>query len=345
MLDIFDGIEEWVKEGKEFSLATVIYTWGSAPRTIGSAMAISKDEEIMGSVSGGCVEGAVIKEARSVLAKGDSKLLSFGVSNEDAWSVGLSCGGKLGVYLEKFLAFKEEYPDKEVWQALHHAVRENKGCVLIRHLNEEKEVPILISPDGKRIGTWGDDILTAEAVRAFGEHKSQTIEHPVEGKLFLQVFPKKDKLIIVGAAHITADLVELANMFDFETVVIDPRGIFTDKNRFNRPPDELHRKWPEEILEKNALDQYTYAVLLTHDPKIDDQALHILLKSYIAYIGALGSRKTHGRRVARLEKAGFQEEEINRVHGPIGVDINAKRPKEIALSIVAELIEVKNRYL
>jgi len=152
-------------------------------------------------------------------------------------------------------------------------------------------------------------------------------------------------MLIVGAAHITVDLVALAKQFDFETVVIDPRGIFSEKTQFPVQPDHLYVDRPAEILPTYDLDAYSFAVLLTHDPKIDDQALHLLLRSDIAYIGALGSRRTHAKRVKRLTEAGFSESEIEKIHGPIGVSINAKLPKEIALSILGQIIQVKNRYL
>jgi xanthine dehydrogenase accessory factor len=188
------------------------------------------------------------------------------------------------------------------------------------------------------------DILIHNAHRAYSERKSQTVEIG-DDKWFAQVFPSKDRLIIVGAAHITVDLVHLAQYFGFETVVIDPRGIFTDKTAFLTPPDRLANDWPAEILPEYTLDEYTYAVLLTHDPKIDDQALELLLKENIGYIGALGSKKTHEKRVKRLTEKGFSEEDIAKIHAPIGVDIHAKSAREIALSIVAELIKVKNKFL
>ena len=152
-------------------------------------------------------------------------------------------------------------------------------------------------------------------------------------------------MMIIGAAHLTADLVDLAQQFDFETIIIDPRGVFTQKTHFKTPPDQTFEDWPAEVLPRFALDNYTYAVLLTHDPKIDDQAIHIFLKSDVAYIGALGGRKTQGKRRTRLLEAGFTEEEVDRIKGPVGININAKKPREIALSILAEAIQERNRYL
>jgi len=339
MIDIFNTIEQWAGQAKSFALATVIRTWRSAPRMEGSSMAISEQSDIAGSVSGGCVEGSVIREALEVIQSGVPRRLSFGVSNEDAWSVGLSCGGQIEVLVEPFLGKN----NADLWNDLQQNIHKNKGCVLLNRLEVENPEYHLIYSDGQAFASVSEDLST-KALTAYRQHKNQIIE--TEGATyFATVFPAKDRLLIIGAAHISADLVDLAHQFNFETTVIDPRGIFTNKMEFNTPPHAIHEKWPEEVLSDYQLDADTYAVVLTHDPKIDDQALHILLKAPVAYIGALGSRKTHAKRVARLTEAGFSSEAIDRIHGPVGVAINARRPKEIALSIVAEMVKIKNQYL
>ena len=338
MFEIKAEIDPWIQNKKPFALATVIHTWGSSPRPIGSAMAISEDMEIIGSVSGGCVEGAVVKKAVEVLKSGQPKHLSFGVADEDAWAVGLSCGGKMQVLLEPFIA----YTENSVWIALDEAIRSNRGCVLVSKVNDEANTHLLVFPDGNTLGS-ANTALAEKALTAYTERRNQLIEW--EGaNYFVQVFPRKSQMLIVGAAHITVDLVNFANQFGFETIVIDPRGIFANKTQFTSPPAQLIANWPAEVMDQFTFDPYTYAVILSHDPKIDDQALHHLLRSEVAYIGALGSKRTHAKRVARLEKAGYTEEEIARIHGPIGANINAKTPKEIALSIIAEIIQVKNTY-
>lgn len=338
MFEIKQEIHPWIEEKKPFALATVIHTWGSSPRPIGSAMAISEDMEMIGSVSGGCVEGAVVKKAMEVLASGKPKHISFGVADEDAWAVGLSCGGKIQVLLEPFVA----YTNKAVWSALQDALENNKGCVLVSKVNDDSNAHLLVFPDGTTYGHT-NKALAELALENYKARKNQLIE--LEGQsYFAQVFAPKSQLIIIGAAHITVDLVHFANQFGFETVVIDPRGIFANKTQFNSAPDQLIADWPAEVMDQFEFDPYTYAVILSHDPKIDDQALHHLLRSDVAYIGALGSKRTHAKRVARLEKAGYSEEEIARIHGPIGANINAKTPKEIALSIIAEIIQVKNAF-
>lgn len=344
MLELLDQVNHWVTANKPFVMATVIETWGSSPRPVGSALIVNEDMEMAGSVSGGCVEGAVVKEAMRILSNNEVATLPFGVRDEDAWSVGLSCGGKMKVFAEKFLAFSNRISEKEVWEEWYNCLINNRGCVLLSSMEKGVGNHFLVLDNGDTLGGAIPDELLGLAQKAFRERKSQIVEAS-ENSYFAWVFPRKSQLIIVGAAHITKDLITLGNMYDFETIVIDPRGIFAEKTQFPNPPHQLHVKWPAEVLESFALDNYAYAVLLTHDPKIDDQALEILLRSDIGYIGALGSKKTHEKRVARLEKAGFSPEIIGRIHAPIGVDINAKRPKEIALSIMGEIIKKANEFL
>lgn len=344
MQDIVYELEKWMQSDKDFAIATVIKTWGSSPRLIGSALAVSSEQEMLGSVSGGCVEGAVMQEALKILESNEPRRLDYGIADEDAWTVGLSCGGKLSVFAERFVGCSGEQAEKEVWEALIAATHVNEGCVVLTQMSGKGNAHVLVYPDGREVGLLADKGLGALALQAYQERKNQTLIREEE-QYFAQVFPRKSQLLIIGSAHITVDLVELAHDFGFETIVVDPRGIFSQKTTFSTAPDQMHQLWPQEILETLTLDAYTYAVLLTHDPKIDDPALHILLKSDVAYIGALGSSRTHKKRVARLQEAGFAEEEISRIHGPIGVDIHAKRPREIALSILAQMIQVQNQHL
>ncbi len=351
MKDIFDQIEHFVAKNKPFAIATVIQTWGSAPRPVGSAMIINEDLEMAGSVSGGCVEGAILRGVPEILKNKQPKRVGFGITDEEAWAVGLSCGGQIQVFVEPFFGQN----DPQMWEILRGELSKNKGAILVSKLNDEVSEHILVIPDNIEgiegvtsshpLNSALQDFLVQNALRAYKERKTQTIETLEGSTWFLQVFAPKAKLVIVGAAHITVDLVHLAQYFGFETMVIDPRGIFAEKTQFPTPPDHLYVTWPAEILPDLTLDAFTFAVLLTHDPKIDDQALHILLKSDVAYIGALGSRKTHEKRVKRLKEAGFSQEDISKIHAPIGVNIAAKSAREIALSIVGELIKVQNRFL
>lgn len=340
MKELFSQIKEWIDQDKKIALATVIKTWGSSPRPIGSTMLISEEMEMIGSVSGGCVEGAVVTAAQEIIKQGGGEKISYGIANEEAWQVGLSCGGRIDIYLERFFGNNEN----EIWNKLSGCLENNEACILITELLDGENKRCLVLPNGTSIGSIQENEITKAGIRAYKERKNQIFE--IEGKqYFAHVFPPKPKMLIIGAAHITVDLVTLAKMYGFETVVIDPRGIFTNKTQFITPPDHMYEKYPQEVLSDFPLDAYSYAVILSHDPKIDDNALHILLKSKIAYIGALGSRKTQAKRVARLEVAGFSSEEIERIHSPVGVDIKAKKPREIALSIMGEIIKVQNEFL
>jgi xanthine dehydrogenase accessory factor len=296
-----------------------------------------------GSVSGGCVEGAVVKLAAQVLRENTPKLVSFGVSDDEAWSVGLSCGGSIEVFIEPF--FNDSSP--LVWSVLSKCLAENSGCVLLTKITgEEIGQHQLVLANGNvynaEIGSYG---FIQNVLISYNQRKTQKLNDACEETWFAQIFPPKHHLVIIGAAHITVDLVHLAHYFGFETTVIDPRGVFANKTDFPTQPNTLHVDWPAEILPEMTLDAYTYAVLLTHDPKIDDQALHILLRSNVAYIGALGSKKTHEKRVKRLTDAGFSSEEIEKIDAPVGVNINAKSAREIAVSIIGALIKAKNEYL
>lgn len=342
MRDIFQDISEWVAAGDAFALATVVKTWGSAPRQAGSAMAVAGDMRVAGSVSGGCVEGAVIEEARKVLKDGIPRLLNFGVSDETAWSVGLSCGGKIEVLVEKHLAFSGDESERRIWQTLREAIGSNQPAILLTHLDPEKHRHLLIFPDGSQIGDWGylNAAANRQALENYRRRQSECVV--IEGEpVFAQVFPRKSRLLIIGAGHIAVPLVKFAKELDFETLVIDPRKIFASIERFPIPPDELRCDWPQTALTETDVNEDTHAALLTHDPKIDDPALHILLNSKAAYIGALGSGKTHQKRCQRLREAGFPEEAISRIRGPVGLDIGASTPAEIALSIVAEIVKGK----
>ncbi|HFA50614.1 MAG TPA: XdhC/CoxI family protein [Bacteroidetes bacterium] len=344
MKELLETIENWTDQKKPFAIATVIKTWGSSPRPVGSSLLVSESMEMAGSVSGGCVEGAVIKAALPLIENGAAHQLQFGVTNEEAWTVGLTCGGKVTVFVERFMAFDDRPEEQAVWEKLHLCLRQNEPCVLLSKLVDGKGAHSLVLPDGQTVGHAISEALKKETLRAYGERKNQVIELG-RSQYFAQIFPRKSQMLIIGAAHITAHLVQLASLYHFETIVIDPRGVFANKTQFVHPPDQLFEKYPSEVLSGLELDAYTYAVILSHDPKIDDNALHVLLKSKVGYIGALGSRKTHAKRVARLQVAGFSENEIGRVRAPVGVDINAKSPGEIALSVMAEIIKTKNEFL
>ncbi len=340
MVDIFFDIRKWVDQKRPFALASVVRTWGSSPRLVGSAMAIGEDLSFHGSVSGGCVEGVVIQEAQEVITTGKSKHLTFSVSNDKAWSVGLTCGGKLEILLERFFTSSDEPGEIGIWSSLNETLEANRPCYLAHPMDRDSNQHLLMFPDSDSIGNWGDPELEQAAGEVYDSRSSQVVNWKGQ-EVFINIFPRRDKLILIGAAHISLELVRLAREFNFETIVIDPRGIFATPERFTVPPDQLHSEWPDEVLREISLDEDTYAVLLTHDPKIDDQAIHILLNSNVAYIGALGSQRTQISRQNRLLEDGFSKEQIHRIRGPVGLPIQAKTPQEIALSIMGEIVKVK----
>lgn len=329
MTDELKKINHWYKENRRFVIATVIKTWGSAPRIPGSLMAISDSGEFIGSVSGGCVEGDVIRNSKHVFDSEETAKITYGVSNEDAWTVGLTCGGKLEVWIEKMWK-------KEIWNEIFKCQETGNSCVLATDGKNQ-----VLLADSKFTGQAPDRQITNAMKLCLAKGKPDVVGKD-ENTWFVNVFSAKNQLIIIGAAHISAHLVHLGSLLGFETIIIDPRGLFADKQQFSVAPDKTFKNWPAEVLDKFNLDQNTFVVLLTHDPKIDDQALHILLKSGVAYIGALGSSKTHQKRVQRLKNDGFTDDDINRISGPVGLNIHARFPEEIALSIISEIIKVKN---
>lgn len=303
-------------------------------------MLISSEFEMAGSVSGGCVEGAVLKEAKTVFETGHGKRLSYGVTDDDAWAVGLSCGGKIQVFIQPWGLPSESM----LFDQLAAKLSNNEGCLLITKLVNGQVDNLLISNSGDT--TAGKILMdvTERAKEAYEQRAHKSITEGVD-EFFIQVFPPRSKVIIIGAAHITADLIKLAHEFDFETIVIDPRSVFAKNTSFTVPPDKLFEKYPSEVLSDLNLDPYTYCVILSHDPKIDDDALKVLLRSKVAYIGALGSKKNHEKRTTRLIDHGFDLTEISKINAPIGLDIHAQGAKEIALSIMGAIIKAKNSFL
>ncbi|HEV8511650.1 MAG TPA: XdhC family protein [Cyclobacteriaceae bacterium] len=338
MKELLEQIKLWAVENKPMVLARVIQTWGSSPRPVGSAMLISSDLEMAGSVSGGCVEGAVVKESKLILGGKKGKRLFYGVADDDAWAVGLNCGGEIRIYLQPWSQ------RNEVQERLTQCLSENKSCILVSSLNDGESKNALITSDERKFGDEIPEEVFIKAKEAFEKRKHDLLTVG-ETQYFIHVFPKRSQLLIIGAAHITSHLVQLAHEFDFETIVIDPRSLFSKNTTYSVKPDQVIEKYPSEVLNEFELGPYTYAVILSHDSKIDDDALQILLKSNVAYIGAIGSKKNHAKRTERLLGMGFTTDDIARIDAPIGIDIKAQGAKEIALSIMGALIKTKNAYL
>ncbi len=325
----------WLEAGHGVALATVIETWGSAPRAIGSHLAVRADGLFAGSVSGGCVEGDVVAAATELLAKKEAvRELAFGVPHETAWRVGLACGGRIRILIENvsrnpaFLA------------SLLDAARARTAAWRLVALADGADAwgSAATAPQGPLAESLPAGELALPPETAAGSRLVTVADR----SFFLRVYEPARRLVITGAAHIATYLVRFAAELGQQVTVIDPRGAFLDAFRAQlssgREAVTVIEDWPDEALARHPLDAWSALVTLTHDPKIDDVALDAALASPAFYIGALGSRRTHAARLARLAARGWSEQDLARIHGPVGLAIGAKGPAEIALSILAEII-------
>jgi xanthine dehydrogenase accessory factor len=321
--DVLQTAARWIGERRKVALATVVKTWGSAPRQPGSQIAVRDDAAFVGSVSGGCVEGAVIDAAQAAMNDGKVRLLEFGVADENAWSVGLACGGRIEIFVEPLGG-----DAATALAVLNEARREGRAIVRAVDLISGEER--LIDPRTE-VSAWGR--AAAEAVQA-----DQSTRVEIEGRpWFLGVFNPPLDLAIVGAVHIAQPLAKMAAITGYNVRVIDPRKSFATAERF--PGIALWYEWPDEALTRAPLGRRSALIVLAHDPKLDDPALAAALASPAFYIGALGSKRTHAARLARLKAHGFSDEALARIQGPAGLAIGAKSPAEIAVSILAQMTE------
>ncbi len=309
----------WHRSRKGAALATVIETWGSAPRQAGSQLAISGDGEMLGSVSGGCVEGAVITEALDALQDRKSRILTFGVSDETAFAAGLACGGTIRVLVE---------PVGDGPQALP----ETMLAELTKARATPKAVAVVTTPEtwDRRLVQPGEDPATD------ARFKSDRSGMEEDGR-FIAIHNPPLRLIVVGAVHIAQPLLQIARTCGYAPTLIDPRAAFGSDARF--PGETILDDWPDDALATLKPDARTAIVTLTHDPKLDDPAIRFALNSPAFYLGCLGSTRTHAKRVDRLTEAGFTPDQIAKIHAPVGLDIGAKTPAEIAVSIMAQITE------
>lgn len=309
---------EWHRAGRGAALATVVETWGSAPRPVGSQLVISGSGEIEGSVSGGCVEGAVVAEALDALAgDGQPRLLTYGVSDETAFAVGLACGGTIRVMV---VPVGPLLPEALLADLL--AARATRR-------------PVALVTDTR---TWSHRLSEGEgddAIRARFRSDRSGLE---EDGRFIAVHNPPLRLIVVGAVHIAQPLVRMARLCGYDPTLVDPRDAFGSAARF--PGETVVQDWPDEALAALAPDARTAVVTLTHDPKLDDPAIRATLASPAFYLGCLGSTRTHAKRLDRLRAEGVPESQIARIHAPVGLHIGATSPAEIALSVLAEITRV-----
>jgi len=306
MREVLDELNEWTRDGEEIAIATVIETWGSSPRPLGSKMLVTRSGKMAGSVSNGCIEGAVFEEAQKVLKSGTPKVAAFGVSDDVAFEVGLACGGHIEVFVQ---------PLGRVHQQLIAMLNRNQPATLRTDLANGETELVEGTPPGSEVARR-------------------------DGDMFVEPFRRPAHLVIIGAIHIAIPLHRLAKLMGYRVTVIDARAKFATKERFPEA-DELIVGWPDEAMAKLAIDNSTYVVILTHDPKFDLPALRSVLTKDAGYIGAIGSRKTNQNRFDALRKEGFTEEQLARVHGPIGLDLGGRGAEETALGILAEITAVR----
>jgi xanthine dehydrogenase accessory factor len=312
----------WLDEYGQAALATVVSTWGSAPVPVGGQLVVAPGDRFEGSVSGGCVEADVIAEAADVMATGRPQLLEFGVQEETAWRAGLPCGGTITVLLEPL----ERSRDRDYLDAVITARRERKALVVVTEL----------STGIRHVFAAGVSMPPDIAAR-MAEGVSCLIER-AEGQAFIQALVPPVRIVIIGATHVGQVLTDLAKRIGYDVVVVDPRSTFAAAERFASAV--VLTEWPENSLNSLGLDAHTAVVALAHAAHLDDEALSAALRSDCRYVGALGSRTTHAKRLERLRAAGVSENELGRIHAPIGLSIGAKGPAEIAVSILAEIVKV-----
>jgi len=342
MRDVIEQLNQWRYDNENLAIITVVETWGSAPRPVGSKMVVTQSGRIAGSVSAGCVEGAVIEASAEVISSGVPRMVEFGVADDTAWSVGLACGGKIKVFIEP------DFSVDSIFDKLKENLEKGKPFLTITYLDGADEYinkKLLIEPDrkitGDLVGLESEDDILRDALGLLENGKSGTLTAPDGATLFADVQPLPPQLIIIGAVHLSVPLITIANTLGFETILIDPRQSFASRERFPHV-DQLIQSWPDEAMKDLVLDKSAYIVVLTHDPKLDDPALLTALKSEARYIGALGSRRTNLKRIGRLGEAGLTESQIARLHAPIGLDLGGRSSNEIAISIMAEIVQVRN---
>ncbi len=341
MEDILSRVRGWMEKGEPVALATIVAVERKAPRGPGAAMAVSARGEIAGSLSGGCVEPALVEAASEVIQRGDSRLVSFGISDDQAFGIGLSCGGAIHVLLERVAR------EEATLQALGTAIDAKRAVALVTVLpaGVRAGARILVFEDGTLSGSTGDDTLDAELAReartalARGVSERRTVSGL---DVFVRSFFPPPVLYVIGAVHPAAELAQAGKLLGFTVVVCDPRSPFATPERIPAA-DEIVREWPDAVLAKRPLGPRDAVCVLTHDLKFDVPAIRTALASPVGYVGAMGSRKTHAKRVERLREEGVSESDLSRVFSPIGLDIGAESPAEIALSIVAEIVAHRAR--
>ncbi|GGL86750.1 hypothetical protein GCM10010129_33170 [Streptomyces fumigatiscleroticus] len=355
MFDLAEELHRWVEEGRDFAVATVVAVGGSAPRGPGAALAVDADGRAAGSVSGGCVEGAVYDLCVQALedgGAGETVLQRFGYSDEDAFAVGLTCGGIVDVMVTPVRA---EAPVREVFRSALSAAARGEAAALARVVQGPASLlgrALLVRPDGSYEGGLGgraelDRVAAAEARALLEAGRTGTVSLGEDGShcpggltLLVESSVPPPRMIVFGAVDFAAALVRAGKFLGHHVTVCDARPVFATRARFPEA-DEVVVDWPHRYLRRTETDARTVLCVLTHDPKFDVPLLRTALRLPVAFVGAMGSRRTHADRVRRLREAGLGERELARLRSPIGLDLGARTPEETALSIAAEIVAVR----
>ena len=358
MRDVMDELLGWWRDGRTVAIGTVVATWRSAPRPAGATMLVGPDGEAVGSVSGGCVEGAVYELATEVIASGSPVLQRYGVSDDEAFAVGLTCGGILDVFVER--VDRESFPGLDDLAADIDAGRPVAVCTVVEHPDAGLVGRrVVVRPEGSHAPVTGSlgsarfDAALADDARGLLEGgRTETLVYGPDGerrgegaRVFVSSFAPRPRMIVFGAIDFAAALARVGAFMGYRVTVCDARPVFATASRF-RDADEVVVDWPHRYLaaeaEAGRIDSRTVLAVLTHDPKFDVPVLEVALRlPEVAYVGAMGSRRTHDDRLKRLREAGLGESELERLSSPIGLDLGARTPEETAVSIAAEVVALR----
>ncbi|MDX2758582.1 XdhC family protein [Streptomyces europaeiscabiei] len=349
MLDIAEELHRWVEQGRDFAVATVVAVGGSAPRRPGAALAVDADGAAIGSVSGGCVEGAVYDLCQQALGDGEPVLERFGYSDEDAFAVGLTCGGIIDILVTPVRAGD---PVRPVVAAALSAAASGEAAAMARIVSGPADLrgrALLVRPDGSYDGGYGahpelDRTVAAEARALLDAGRTDTLEIGEQGSrcgapltVLVESSVPPPRMIVFGAIDFASALVRVGKFLGYHVTVCDARPVFATRARFPEA-DEIVVEWPHRYLERTDVDGRAVLCVLTHDAKFDVPLLQLALRLPVAYVGAMGSRRTHLDRNERLRQVGVTELELARLRSPIGLDLGARTPEETALSIAAEIV-------
>lgn len=339
MKEIAGELERWLRTPEPIAIATVVRIAGSAPRPLGATLIARAGERLAGSVSNGCVESAVYEEALAVLADGRARVATYGISDELAFTVGLSCGGEIDVLVE---------PVGPLHRLALESIRSGRAAVLARIVAPGARTGTVAIVREGRADDWPAELAAcaSNARAALVDATTRALRVRLgdggEATLFLEALAAPPVMTIVGATHVAQALVPLAKTVGYRVIVIDPRGALANRERFPSA-DEILQVWPDEALAKFRLGPASSVVVLAHDAKLDHPALVAALRSDAGYIGAIGSRTTNEKRFGWLREQGFGDRDVARVHAPIGLDLGAGTVEEIAVAILAEVIAVRRR--